>query len=73
MKSYQEVARECELEEATALRYVRYMRARWGSPEDENIKCMVGYAREWAMRFKSGIEFQTSDSVGQSILKSMGN
>jgi hypothetical protein len=71
MKSYQEVAREHSLDKMTTIRYLKYMRARWGNVEDEDIKCQVGYAGEWAERFQSGIEFQASDSIGQAILREL--
>jgi hypothetical protein len=72
MLSYQEVAKEYELDRSTAIRFVEYMKARWGDIEDENIKCHVGYAGEWAKRFKQGREFECSDLEGQEILMLLG-
>ena len=64
--SYEEVAKKAELDEKTTKRYIAYMRKRW--PNSENEKCQVGYAGEWALRFKDGIEYTASDSEGQHIL-----
>jgi hypothetical protein len=47
------------------------MKARWGNPQDENIKCRVGYAGEWAKRFKAHVEYGASDSTGQAVLRLM--
>lgn len=66
MQIYEEVADKAELDQHTKARYVKYMRIRW--PNKEKIHCRVGYAMEWAMRFKHGIEFEASDWQGQSIL-----
>ena len=68
---YEDIAKETGLANQTAKRFVSYMRARWGDPKDEDIKCRVGYARKWALRFQSGDEFNRSDSEGQRILKTM--
>jgi len=43
------------LEGKTKERYIRYMRLRWSN--EEEIQCKTGYAEEWAMRFKNGIEY----------------
>jgi len=69
MKTYNEVAEEIKLQEPTKTRFIAYMRLRWGDPRDEDIKCRVGYAQEWALRFKDGLEYQYSDLEGQQILK----
>ena len=69
MKSYLDVAQECGLEGKTKARFLYYMRARWS--DSEEVKCQVGYAAEWANRFKGGVEYQVSDSVGQAILNQM--
>ena len=50
-------------------RYVSYMNKRWADSED--VKCRVGYAGEWAERFKRGIEYSSSDPAGQAILREM--
>ena len=69
MKTYYEVADQHKLDETTKKRFLAYMRIRWGDPEDEAIKCQVGYASEWAERFKSGSEFLCSDNEGQRVLR----
>lgn len=68
MKTYNEIAEEIGLKGITKERYIAYMRLRWGNPEDEDLKCRVGYAQEWANRFKKGYEYQASDSEGKQIL-----
>ena len=68
---YEDIAKETGLTDQTAKRFVDYMRARWGDPEDERTKCRYGYAGEWALRFQSGDEFNCSDSEGQRILKTL--
>lgn len=73
MKTYEEVADKEGLTEGTKERFVLYMKERWGNPEDEAIKCQVGYASEWAGRFKSGLEYACSDSDGRKILDIMKN
>jgi len=45
------------------------MNKRWADSED--VKCRIGYAGEWAERFKRGIEYSSSDSAGQAILREM--
>ena len=67
MKTYEEVAKTVGLGESASRRYVNYMRKRWASEED--VHCAVGYAQEWAERFKVGIEYAASDSIGQAILR----
>jgi len=71
MKTYEEVAKKHGLPLDTAKRFVLYMRRRWGDTEDEKVKCQVGYAGEWAERFKSMVEYSASDREGQSILREM--
>ena len=66
MQTYEEVAQKAELDTGTSRRYCRYMRERWA--DQESLHCQVGYAMEWAMRFKNGIEYEASDREGQSIL-----
>jgi len=68
MKTYREVAEHYGLRGVVVDRYVAYMQKRWGDPKDEEIKCQVGYAQEWAERFKTGIEMASSDSYGKRIL-----
>jgi len=70
--TYEEIARDNELDTVTTIRFVKYMRVRWGNPEDERVKCLVGYADEWAIRFKNGMEYSASDLEGQRILKQIG-
>ena len=71
MTTYKEVAEHIGLTGDVKERYLKYMKARWGEPEDESIKCRVGYAEEWALRFKDGDEFNCSDAEGQQILMEM--
>lgn len=70
MKTYEEVAKKwlSDLPETTK-RYIAYMRKRWGSPKDEAVKCQVGYAQEWAERFRMGIEYEMSDNEGKKVLE----
>lgn len=67
MKTYKEIAEKAELNEGTQKRYIDYMMARWA--DSESVKCQVGYAMVWALRFKHGDEYVYSDSIGQAILK----
>jgi len=69
MKTYEEVAKKHDLPLDTAERFIFYMRKRWGEPKDEELKCQVGYASEWAERFKYMLEYPASDSEGQRILR----
>lgn len=70
--TYEEVALAHELDEVTAQRFVRYMRARsWRS--EERLQCRVGYAGEWAERFKAKIEWESSDSEGRAVLERLGD
>lgn len=71
MKTYNEVAEKHQLQEPQKTRFIAYMRLRWGDPKDEKIKCQVGYASEWAERFKAHIEISASDSYGKKILSSI--
>ena len=71
MKTYEEVGQSAELNPNTLIRYVTYMRLRWGEPKDEEVKCQVGYAQEWANRFKMGMEYQASDMYGKKVLEEM--
>jgi hypothetical protein len=67
MKTYDSVADAAGLENPQRERYIAYMRARWA--DDEEVKCAVGYALEWAYRFKYGEEYTASDSEGQATLR----
>jgi hypothetical protein len=71
MKTYEEVAKKHDLPLDTAERFIMYMRRRWGNPEDEAVKCQVGYASEWADRFLYMLEYSASDSEGQRILRAI--
>jgi len=68
-KTYNKIAEANNMPEPMKTRYIAYMRLRWGNPEDEELKCQVGYAQEWADRFLEGIEYECSDIEGQRILK----
>jgi len=67
IKTFDEVATEAGLDLKTTYRFCRYMRARWA--DEEVTQCLVGYAHEWAMRFKSGTEYDASDIEGQRVLE----
>jgi len=66
--SYEQIADLAELTPEIKDIYCRYMRARW--EKNEEVQCKVGYAREWAERFKGGIDYarRCSDKGGQIIL-----
>ena len=64
--TFSQVADEVGLKGKRKKVYVLYMTTRWG--ETEYSQCTSGYAREWAVRFKKGIEYQMSDRNGQGIL-----
>lgn len=66
-RTYREVASEAGLEDTTADRYVEYMYARWS--ETEGQKTSDGYAMEWALRFKRGVEYAASDMTGKYVLR----
>lgn len=66
---FEEVADAHGLSEQEKHRYVQYMRIRWG--HEEELQCETGYADEWAIRFRRGIEYASSDTVGQDILATM--
>lgn len=65
--TYEAVGEDAGLFGDTFQRFVAYMETRW--PDDEEVKCRVGYAREWAERFKAGVEYAASDREGQRVLK----
>lgn len=66
METYEEVAKHHELDSETSKRFIKYMRTRWPG---ESLQCQIGYASEWAMRFKQGLEMEASDIMGQAILR----
>jgi len=72
-ETYFDIAVREGLTGRTAERYILYMLKRWGDPEDERIKCLVGYASEWAGRFVAGMEYNYSDLEGQQVLKEIDN
>lgn len=65
-RSFEDVARDCELPPNISRRYIHYMRARW--VDKENMMCATGYADKWAMKFKTGREYASSDYEGRLIL-----
>lgn len=69
IKTYEDIAVRHGLVGITKDRFIAYMRHRWGNPQDESIKCRVGYASEWAERFKYGQEYKASDREGKRVLK----
>lgn len=71
MKTYEEVGKSVGLTGNTLKRYVYYMKARWANNESQQCNEKDGYAKEWALRFKGGIEFAKSDILGQSLLRQM--
>jgi len=68
LTTYNEVAIEAKLTEDVSRRFIAYMKQRWGEIEDEKLKCLTGYAMEWAIRFKYGIEYSSSDNIGKIAL-----
>lgn len=71
MKTFEEVGKSAGLDSNTLKRYVYYLRVRWADEEDQQCKEEDGYAKEWALRFKEGIEFAKSDILGQALLHRM--
>lgn len=70
--TFREVGEEVGLLPATLSRYVAYMLIRWAHRERELCsEHYVSYARQWALRFKEGVEYQVSDSSGISVLHSI--
>ena len=67
--TYEQIADSNGISGRAKERFVMYMNLRWGNPEDERIKCLCGYADEWAIRFKTGQEYNASDMVGHAVLK----
>ena len=66
MTTYEEVAKEARLLPDTKIVYLAYMRGRWA--DSEHIKCVTGYAMEWAELFANGQAYEASDSVGRQLL-----
>jgi hypothetical protein len=71
MTTYDEIANAAGLSPQTAQRFVRYMRTRWADEEATHCHPHVGYAREWAERFRYGMEYTASDDLGQRVLRQM--
>lgn len=71
MKTFREVGVDCGLEGKTLERYVKYMTKRW--KDEEETQCLTGYAGEWARRFRSRVEWYSSDSEGQQVLMAIDN
>lgn len=71
LKTYTDIGIDSGLTGITLARYVSYMKKRWGEQENERVKCLCGYAGEWAIRFSRGMEYNCSDCDGQRILKEM--
>lgn len=74
MKTYFDVAEKVFTEKSVGqqtqkARFIYYMEMRWKSTEE--VKCLTGYAEEWAYRFKVGDEYVCSDHVGKEILKNL--
>ncbi len=67
--SYERVADNAELDPGTRERFLTYMHYRWPKVEDESRMSRDGYAFQWAMRFKEGVEYQASDDEGRRILQ----
>ena len=66
MSTYEDVAKECGLSVSQSKKYVTYMKVRWQDSED--TKCKVGYAKEWAVRFKMG-RFSNLEFIKQRMLE----
>lgn len=66
-ETYLEVADEVGLQGNKKERFLKYMQTRWA--DDEKVKCLTGYAKQWAESFKAEVEFEMADAVGQEILK----
>lgn len=72
-ETYKELAILNNMSKLMRIKYLKYMKERWGSPEAEKLNCMCGYAQEWADRFLQGIAYQSSDIEGQAILRCIDN
>lgn len=72
LTTFREVGEEVGLLPATLSRYVAYMLIRWAHRERELCsEHYISYARQWALRFKEGSEYQESDCDGISVLRSI--
>ena len=70
---YTNIATKHKLAGATSTLFVKYMDIRWPlSNNDFDRTGQLGYANEWAKRFKNGTEWAHSDTIGQEILKGFG-
>lgn len=70
--TFREVGEEAGLLPVILSRYVAYMLIRWAHRERELCsEHYVSYARQWALRFKEGTEYQESDWGGISVLRSI--
>ena len=69
--TYEAIGKSEGLEGSTLIIYVAYMMERWKNSEQQ--KCIDGYAREWANRFKNDIAWQCSDTYGKSVLTDLLN
>lgn len=70
METHEEVGKFVGLQGVLLDVFVKYMKERWPSKELEHVR--HGYSKEWAIRFRSGIAYSCSDSVGQALLDSWG-
>ncbi len=64
--TFEEIGIKAGLDGVELQRYIRYMKARWA--DDEGMKCVTGYAMEWANRFLHGDEYTMSDGAGRMVL-----
>ena len=71
LKTYAQVADYANLMGITKALYIAYMTTRWANTEEQKSK--DGYAFEWAERFRRGVEYEVSDSVGQAVLKGLSS
>jgi len=69
--TYEMIADAVGLLGTNKLRYLLYMNKRWAN--DEKLNCKCGYAKEWADRFRSGVEWSVSDREGQRVLVDISN
>jgi hypothetical protein len=63
ISNYYKIAYSVGLNQDDAFRYVSFMIERF--PEEKD----VGYATEWAKRFKRGVEYNVADSESKRILE----
>jgi hypothetical protein len=64
---YRKIAKSVGLNAEDTIRYTLFMTERF--PEEKD----VGYATEWAERFKRGVEYNAADSESKRILENMDN